>query len=111
MVVSKTSEHIQLNIKMPYPSQEPPASVKPPNEALKDIDVLCTFKIKIENQNLDHGCFKDQCPHLNQVQDAIPQAGTTSVLQSPNSELRGKGWSLHLQNQHRQNSEQECIKD
>ena len=45
---------------MPYPSQEPPAPMEAPNKDLKDIDVLCTFKIKIESQNLDHGYIKDQ---------------------------------------------------
>ena len=59
MVVSKTSDHIQIKIKISDPSQEPPVSSKPPNEDLKDMDVLCTFKIKIESQNLDHGCVKD----------------------------------------------------
>ena len=49
MGVSETSDHIQINIKMPNPSQEPPASSKAPNEDLKDMDVLCTFKIKIES--------------------------------------------------------------
>ena len=44
---SKVADHIK-KIKMPNPSQEPPASSKAPNEDLKDIDVLCTFKIKIE---------------------------------------------------------------
>merc|ERR1711954_400695 len=42
------------------PSQEPPASSKAPNQDLKDMEVLCTFKIEIESQNLDHGCFKNQ---------------------------------------------------
>ena len=45
--VSKTSDHIQIKIKMPNPSQEPPASSKVPNQDLEDIDVLCIFKIKI----------------------------------------------------------------
>ena len=53
MGLSKTSDHIQINIKMPNPSQEPPASSKAPNGDLKDIDVLCTLKIKIEGLNLD----------------------------------------------------------
>ena len=53
--VSKTSDKIQSKIKMPNPNQEHPASSKAPNEDLKDIDVLCTFKIKKESQNLDHG--------------------------------------------------------
>ena len=60
MAVSKTNDHIQINIKIPNPSQEPPASSKAPNEDLKDIDVLCTLKIKTESQNLDIGYIKDQ---------------------------------------------------
>ena len=60
MGVSKTSDHIQIKIRMPNPSQEPPASSKAPNEDLKDMDVLCTFKIKIESQNLDHGFINDK---------------------------------------------------
>ena len=57
---TKTSDHIQIKINIPNPSQEPPASSKAPNQDLKDMDVLCTFKIKIESQNLDHGYIKDQ---------------------------------------------------
>ena len=60
IVVTKTSEHIQTKIKMQNPIQETLESFKVPNEALEDIDVLSTFKIKIENQNLDHCCIKDQ---------------------------------------------------
>ena len=58
--VSKTSGHVQLKIKMPNPSQEPPASSKAPNEDLKDVDVLRTSKIKIESQKLEHRCIKVQ---------------------------------------------------
>ena len=39
-------------IKMLNPSQEPLASSKAPNEDLKDVDVLCTFKIKIKSRSL-----------------------------------------------------------
>ena len=60
MVVSKTSDHIQIIIKMPNPSQHPPASSKAQNDDLEETDVLYTFKIKIEIQNSDHGCIKDQ---------------------------------------------------
>ena len=66
MGVSKTSDYIQIKIKMPNSSKEPPASSKAPNHDLNDMDVLCTFKIKIESQNLDHGCIKAQVPYLNQ---------------------------------------------
>ena len=47
--VSNTSDHIQIKIKMPNPGQEPPASSNAYNQNLKDIDVLFTFKIKIES--------------------------------------------------------------
>ena len=40
-------------INIPNPSQEPPATSKSPSQDLKDIDALCTFKIKIESQNLE----------------------------------------------------------
>ena len=32
MIVSKTTDHIQIKIKMPNSSQEPPASSKAPNQ-------------------------------------------------------------------------------
>ena len=53
---------------MQNPSQEPPAPTKAPNQDLKDMDVLCTFKIKIESQNLECGCIKNQWPSPNQDQ-------------------------------------------
>ena len=50
MGVSKTSDPIKIKIKMPNPSQDPPVSSKAPNEDVKDLYVLCTFKIKLESQ-------------------------------------------------------------
>ena len=82
MGVSMTGDHIQIFIKTLNPSQELPASSKAQNEDLKDMDVLCTFKIKIESQNLGHGYTKDQWPYPNQYQDAKPQSGISSILQS-----------------------------
>ena len=73
MDVSKTSENTQIKIKIPNPSQEPPASSKPPNEDFKDMDVLFTFKTKLEQQNSDHWCIKDQWPYPNEDEDAKPQ--------------------------------------
>ena len=58
--VSKTNGHFQIKVKMPNPSQEPPAPSKAPNEDLKDMNVLCTLKIKLESTNLDHGCITNQ---------------------------------------------------
>ena len=48
----KTSDHIQIKVKMLKPSQESSASSKALNQDLKDMDVLCTLKTKIESQNL-----------------------------------------------------------
>ena len=52
--VPKTTDDSQIKIKMPNPSEELLASSKSPNQDLKVLDVLCTFKIKIENQNSEH---------------------------------------------------------
>ena len=89
MGVPKTSDHIQINICMQNPNQEPPVSSKAPNEDLKDTCVLCTFKIKIVSQNSDHGYVKDKWPYSNQSQDAKLKSGTFSVLTSPKSNLEG----------------------
>jgi len=35
-----SGNHIQIKIKMPNPSHEPPASSKAPNQELKDMDML-----------------------------------------------------------------------
>ena len=83
---------------MSNPNQEPPESSKALNQDLKGMDVFCTLKIKMESQNSEQGCMKDQLPYTNQYQDAKPQSGTSSVLQSPKSGLKGHGCSLHLYN-------------
>ena len=44
---------------MPKPSQEPSVSSKAQNEDLKDMDILCTFKIKVDSQNMYQGYIKD----------------------------------------------------
>ena len=102
MVVSKTSYHIQIKIKMQNPSQELPASSIAPNQDLKDMDVLCTFKIKIESQNLEHGYIKDMWPNPNEDCNPKPQSGTSNIPQSTKSGREGQGCSLHLQNQDRE---------
>ena len=102
MDVSKTSDHIQIKIKITNPSQETSAPTKAPYQDLKDMDVLCIFKIKMESQNLDHGCIQDQWPYPNQDQDSKPQSRTSSILQNPKWWLKGHRCSLHFQNHFRQ---------
>ena len=74
MGVSKTNDYIQIRIKIPNPSQEPPASSKALNHDLKNMDVLFTFKINVESQNWEHGSMKDQVAYANQ--DQLQTAGT-----------------------------------
>ena len=59
---------------MSNPSQEPSASSKAKTQDLGDMDVLCTFKIKIESQNLDHGYIKIKMPNPSQESPASSKA-------------------------------------
>ena len=70
MAEPKNSDNIKIKIDMQDPSQEPQASSKAPNQDLEDMDVLGTFKIKLESQNLDDWYIKDHWPYANQYQDA-----------------------------------------
>ena len=72
MGVQKTNYPIKIKINRSNPSQESPASSKAPDQDLKDMDVLCTFKIKIESKNSEYKWTKDQLPYPNQDQDANP---------------------------------------
>ena len=99
MGVSKTSDHMQIKIKTQNPSQEPPASFNVSNPDLWDMDVLCTFNIKKECLNLEHGCIKDQWPDPQQYQDVKLQSRTSSILQSLKSGLKVHGCFFHRQNQ------------
>ena len=88
MGAPKTGDHILINIRIP---KVPGTSsiLWRPKSGLKDMDVPCTFKIMIESQNSDYGCTRDQWPYPNQYQDAKPQSGTSSILQSPKSGFKG----------------------
>ena len=99
---TKTNDNIIFNIKVQNPSQEPLASSKAPYQDLKGMDVLYIFIIKIGSQNSEYGWNKDQWPYSNQYQDAKPQSGTSSVLQSPKWGLKGHGCSFHLKNPERE---------
>ena len=68
---------------MPNPSQEHPVSSKTPNEDLEDIDVLCTFKIKTENRNLEHEYAKDQWLYPSQEPQASSKDQNANPTQKP----------------------------
>ena len=61
------------------------------------MDVLWTFTIKTESLNSEHLFIKDHWPYPNQGQHAILKAGTSGILASPVSGLKGHGCSLHFQ--------------
>ena len=66
-----------MKIQMPTPQSGFPVSIKAPMQDLNDMDVLCTIKIKIESQYLEHGFFKDQrsrCQPPNQEPPASSKA-------------------------------------
>ena len=100
--ILKTTNDITIKVKMLSSSQEPPASSKAPNDDLKDMDALCTFKSKIERRNSNYGFIKDEGLYRNEDQDDKLHSGTTSVLQSPKWGLKGHGCSLHHQKQDRE---------
>ena len=99
---TKDQDHIKIYLGIQNPCQVPPASCKAQNQDLKDMDVLCTFKIKTESQDFDHGCTKDLWKFPNHVQDDNPQSGTSSIIWSPKSGPKGHACSLNLQNQDRE---------
>ena len=51
------------------------------------MDVLCIFKIKVESQNSEHWCIRDQVLYPNQYQEPKAQSETSSTLQPPNQDL------------------------
>ena len=91
MGVSKTNDHIELMIKIPNPSQEPPTSSKAPYEDFEDTNVLCIFIIKIESQNLNHGCTKVQ-DHI-QIKIKMPNSSQEPPKSSknPNQDFKDTG--------------------
>merc|ERR1712082_326007 len=87
-VVSRTRDHIQINIRMPNPGQKPPASSKAPNQDLKDLDVLSTFKIKIESQNSDHWFIKDSDHIQIKIKMPNPSQEPPASSKAPNDDLK-----------------------
>ena len=88
MDVKKTSAPVQIKIKIINPSQETPVSPRAPNEDLKDVEVLCTFEIKIESQNLDYGYIKDQWTYPIKIKMPIPSQEPQASSKATNEDLK-----------------------
>ena len=88
MGAAKTSDHIKINIKMPNPSQEISASSKPPNQDLKDMDVLCTSNIKIESQNSEYRLIKK--PVITSKSRSRCETPVRDIQPPPKSQIRAK---------------------
>ena len=84
---------------MPNPSQAHPVSSKDPHQDINNMDVLCTFKINKENQNLDQTYLKIYELNSNHDQDAKLQSGTSSIPYCLKCGLSGHSYSFYLQNQ------------
>ena len=107
---SKTIDNIQIKIKMANLTQEPPASSMAPNEDFKDMDVLFTFKIKIESQNLYHGYIKQHIQINIKLPNSNQEPKTSS--KTPNQDSKDMDVLLTLKiKKESQNLEYVHIKD
>ena len=107
MDVSKTSDHINIKVKMPTPSQKLPPFSKAPNQDLKDMVFFCTLKIKMGlPKTIHHIQIKIKKPHL------IQEPPAASILYSPKSGLKGNGCSYTFKMKIEiNNKEHGCVKD
>ena len=88
MGVPKTNDHIQINIRMPNPSQEPPASSQAPNVDLKDMDVFCTFKTKRWCQIQNRGVSKTSDYNQIKIKMKNPGQEPPASSKAPNVDLK-----------------------
>ena len=89
MVVSKVNDHIKIKIKMPNPSQEPPAHTESLNQDIQDMDVLCTFKIKIETQTWIMDVSKTNSNIKIQIEMPNPSQEPPVSSKASNQDLKG----------------------
>ena len=95
---------------MTNPSPEPPASSKAPDQDLKDMDALCTYKINIKRQKLEHECIRDQLTYPNKNQNAQPSSGTSRILKSTKLGIKGHGCKTFIITTESQNQDHGLFK-
>ena len=76
-------------------------SSKAPNQDLKGMVILCTFKIKVESQNLDQGTKKTTDQIKIKIKMPNPSKETPVSSKAPSQDLEDMNVSLHLQSQER----------
>ena len=108
---SKTRHRIHIKITMPNSSQEPPASSEAPNQDLKDMDVLCTFKINREQKT---GNWVYQRSVTISKSRSECQTPVRNIQPSPNLQIRTlKSWMFFgpSESSQSQNLELGCTED
>ena len=88
MGVSKTNDHIQIKIKMPNPSQEPPASSKAPNEELKEWIFFAPSKSRQRAKIWIKGISKTSYCIQIKFKMPNPSQEPTASSKSPNQDLK-----------------------
>ena len=81
---NKKSEPILIKIKIGNLGQDPPASSKALNKYLKDMDVLCTFKIKIESKGVSNTSDNIQI----KIKIPNPSQKPPGIFEAPNQDLK-----------------------
>ena len=88
MGISKTIDYIKIKIKMPNPKQGPPVASKAPNEDLKDMDNICTFKNKIESQIKIMVVSKTRDHIQSKIRMPNPSQEPSVSSKTPNEDLK-----------------------
>ena len=66
---------------MQNPNKGPPGSYTAQNKDLLDMEILCTFNMILEGQNLGERFIKAHLLYSDHDQDGKLQSGTLSILQ------------------------------
>ena len=85
MVISKTSDHIQIKIKMPNPSQEPPESSNPQRRTYRTLMFFAPSKLRQRAKFWIMGVLK---PVTISISRSIYQPLVRNLQHPPNPQMR-----------------------
>ena len=72
---------------MPSPYQKPPASIKVPDQYIKDRNALCRLKINLDGHNLEQESIKAQKSYPYHDQNVLSTFKINVERQNSNQEL------------------------